>query len=264
MSDRFLKGKTALVTGSTSGIGLAIAKTLAASGANIMLNGLGDPKEIEEIRQSVESEFGVKVLFDGADLTDVEAIENLVKGTHEQFGSLDILVNNAGIQYTNPVEEFDPKMWDKIIAINLSSVFHTMHHAVPFMKQNGFGRIINISSVHGLVASVHKSGYIAAKHGVVGLTKVVALETAQENITSNAICPGWVFTPLVKKQVEAIAEKDGISFEQAKEKLLSEKQPSKEFVHPEDIGKLAAFLCREEAAQITGSSYTIDGGWSAR
>ncbi|MBK66908.1 MAG: 3-hydroxybutyrate dehydrogenase [Rickettsiales bacterium] len=264
MSDNFLKGKVALVTGSTSGIGLAIAKSLASKGASIMLNGFGDADEIEQIRNSMEKDYGVKAFYNDTDLSKPEDIGGLISDVVEKLGALHILVNNAGIQYTNLIEDFDPKMWDKIIAINLSSVFHTMHHAMPILKNQDYGRIINIASAHGLVASVHKAGYIAAKHGVVGLTKVAALETAQTHITANTICPGWVFTPLVEKQVQKIADDDGISFEEAKIKLLSEKQPSKEFVKPEEIGALAVFLCQEEAKQITGSSYSIDGGWTAR
>lgn len=260
-----LTGKTALITGSTSGIGLAIAKALAEKGCDIMLNGLGDAKEIEQTRQAIKQEYQVKAFFNGADLTKSHEIEALIQDAHQRLGRLDILVNNAGIQYVNPVEKFDTIMWDKMVALNLSAVFHTTHHTVPIMKEQGWGRIINIASAHGLVASVHKAGYVACKHGVVGLTKVVGLETAQnDNVTVNAICPGFVYTELIKKQIEIIAERDGMSFEDAKKQLLVEKQPSLEFVQPEEVGALAVFLCQEEARQITGSSYSIDGGWTAQ
>lgn len=258
------KGKTALVTGSTSGIGLAVARALAAQGAHVMLNGFGAPEEIEKQRKSLESEFGIQTAWSGADLTKPDQIELLIEDTLSQIGGIDILVNNAGIQYVAPIEEFPPEKWEKIIALNLSAVYYGIHYALPYMKKKNHGRIINIASAHGLVASPGKSAYVAAKHGVIGLTKVVALETARTGITCNAICPGWVLTPLVQKQIDAIAEKEGIPEPEARLKLLSEKQPSLEFVRPEQIGDLACFLCSDSAAQITGSAYSIDGGWTAQ
>lgn len=259
-----LKGKVALITGSTSGIGLASAKYLAQQGCDVMLNGLGDVDEIEKIRHAIADETGQRIFYHGADMTSADQIKSLIETTVEQAGSLDILVNNAGIQYVNPIEDFDPDMWDKIIAVNLSSSFHTMRHAVPHMKKQGWGRIVNIASVHGLVASVNKAGYVAAKHGLVGMTKVVALETAKHNITANTICPGWVWTDLIKKQVEILAEREGLSFEDAKVRLVEEKQPSCDFVLPEEIGSLISYLCSQEARQMTGGNYTIDGGWTTQ
>ncbi len=259
-----LIGKVALVTGSTSGIGLATARYLAHQGCNVMLNGLGDLHQIEAIRQEIETETGRTILYHGADMTSGAQIKDLIETTVEALGSIDILVNNAGVQYVNPVEEFDPEMWDKIIAVNLSSSFYTMHYAVPYMKKQNWGRIINIASVHGLVASVNKAGYVAAKHGLVGLTKVVALETAQTGVTANTICPGWVWTDLIKKQVEIISERDSISFDEAKKRLVQEKQPSHDFVLPEEISSLVAYLCSDAARQITGANHTIDGGWTAQ
>ncbi len=259
-----LKGKVALVTGSTSGIGYASARFLAQQGCDVMLNGLGELDKIEALRQSLQEETGQKIFYHGADMTSADQIQNLIETTVEQAGRLDILVNNAGIQYVNPIEDFDPDMWDKIIAVNLSSSFHTMRHAVPQMKKQKWGRIVNIASVHGLVASVNKAGYVAAKHGLVGMTKVVALETAKENITANTICPGWVWTDLIKKQVEILAEREGLSFEDAKVRLVEEKQPSSGFVLPEEIGSLIGYLCSDEARQMTGGNYTIDGGWTTQ
>lgn len=259
-----LLGKTALITGSTSGIGLAIATTMAAKGANIMLNGLGDADAIEKTRATLAGDYGVQVGYHGADMTKPDEIKDMVETTHKEFGSLDILVNNAGIQYTNPIEKFDHKMWDKIIAINLTSAFYTMHYAVPLMRQGGFGRIINTASAHGLVASVEKAAYVASKHGIIGMSKVVALETAEDNITCNAVCPGWVLTDLVKKQIEANAKRDGVDYDTAKRQLVEAKQPSKEYVLPEQVGELMCFLCSDAAAQMTGSSYVIDGGWTAQ
>jgi len=258
-----LKGKTALVTGSTSGIGLAIARALARQGASVMLNGFGDAALIERLKKEIGAG-GARVDYSAADMTQPAQIEALVKETAARLGSLDILVNNAGIQHVAPIDQFPAERWDAVIAINLSSSFHTIKHALPLMKRAGWGRILNIASSHGLVASVDKVAYVAAKHGLVGLTKVVALETARTKITCNAICPGWVLTPLVQKQIDARAADGKISPEAAKNALLGEKTPSLEFVTPEQIGELAVFLCSESAAQIRGASYSIDGGWTAQ
>ncbi|KZD00604.1 3-hydroxybutyrate dehydrogenase [Oceanibaculum pacificum] len=259
-----LKGRRALVTGSTSGIGLGIARALAAAGADIMLNGFGDAAEIETIKAGLAREFGVKTGYDGADMSKPEQIEALVAKTVAALGGLDIVVNNAGIQHTSPVDQFPVDKWDAIIAINLSSSFHTIRAALPAMRQGGWGRIVNIASAHGLVASANKSAYVAAKHGLVGLTKVVALETANDGITCNAICPGWVLTPLVQKQIDARAKNEGITVEQAELDLLGEKQPAKRFTTPEQLGELAVFLCSDAAANMTGSAYSMDGGWTAQ
>lgn len=255
-----LKGKTALVTGSTSGIGLGMAVALAKQGANIMVNGFGDKDAaIAQIKS-----YGVEVDYHGADMSKPAEIEELIQYTEKRFGSLDILVNNAGIQHTANIEDFPTEKWDAIIAINLSSAFHTTHHALPGMKKRNWGRIINIASVHGLVASTQKSAYVAAKHGLVGLTKVTALENARTGITCNAICPGWVLTPLVQKQVDARAERESISNDAAKQALVSEKQPSGEFVTPEQLGALAVFLCGQDASEIRGVAWNMDGGWAAQ
>ena len=259
-----LKGRSALVTGSTSGIGLGIARALAREGADIALNGFGDAAEIERLRASLAKEFGVRVAFVPADVSKPAEIRDMVARTVKELGAIDILVNNAGIQHTSPIEEFPEDRWDAIIAINLSSNFHAIKAALPHMRAKNWGRIVNIASVHGLVASVNKIAYIAAKHGVVGLTKVVALETARTPITCNAICPGWVLTPLVQKQIDDRAKRDNISGDQAREAMLGEKQPSMEMATPEQIGALAAFLCSEGAAQIRGAATTIDGGWAAQ
>jgi 3-hydroxybutyrate dehydrogenase len=256
-----LKGKVALVTGSTSGIGLGIARALAAAGADIMLNGFGDAAQIEAVRAGLAKEFSVKVAYDGADLSKVAAI---VKKTQDELGSLDILVNNAGIQFTAPVEEFPEAKWDAIIAINLSAVFYGMKSAIPGMKAKKWGRIINIASAHGLVASPYKVAYVAAKHGVVGATKVAAIELANDGITVNAICPGWVLTPLVQKQLEDRAKENGTDVEAEKKKLLSEKQPMEKFSTPEHLGALAVFLCSDAAETITGTPLSMDGGWVAQ
>ncbi len=255
-----LKGKTALVTGSTSGIGLGIAKALAAQGANVMLNGFGDA----EGPKAEVAALGVKVGYHGADMSKPAEIAAMVRACEAEFGAVDILVNNAGIQHVATVEEFPLERWDAIIAINLSSAFHTMHHALPGMKARGWGRILNIASVHGLVASAGKSAYVAAKHGIVGLTKAAALETAATGVTVNAICPGWVLTPLVQKQVDARAAKDGVDGEEAKRRLLGEKQPSLQFVTPEQLGALAVFLCSPAADQVRGVAWNMDGGWVAQ
>jgi len=252
------------VTGSTSGIGLGIARALAAQGANVMLNGFGEAGEIERLRAGLAAEFKVKTVFSGADMTKPAQIRELIGGAEREFGAVDILVNNAGIQYTAPLEEFPEERWDAIIAINLSASFHAIKAALPGMRSRNWGRIVNIASVHGLVASTQKAAYIAAKHGLVGLTKVVALETAQTRITCNAICPGWVLTPLVQKQIDERAAREGIAVEKARLDLLSEKQPSREFATPEQIGALAVFLCSDAAAQIRGAALPIDGAWSAQ
>jgi 3-hydroxybutyrate dehydrogenase len=249
-----LKGKNALVTGSTSGIGLAIARALAKDGANLMLNGFGDKAAIEKERSGIEAEFGVKVRYSPADMSKPREIAEMVAAAEKEFGSLDVLVNNAGIQHVANVEDFPADRWDAIIAINLSSSFHTIRAALPGMKKRKWGRIINIASAHGLVASGQKVAYVAAKHGVVGLTKVVAIETANAGITCNAICPGWVLTPLVQQQVDARAKEEGVRVDKAKVELLSEKQPMHEFTKPENIGALAVFHSSDAAASITGSA----------
>ncbi|WP_107315919.1 3-hydroxybutyrate dehydrogenase [Achromobacter xylosoxidans] len=259
-----LKGKVAVVTGSTSGIGLGIASALAAQGADIVLNGFGDAAEIEKVRAGLAAQHGVKVLYDGADLSKGDAVRGLVDNAVRQMGRIDILVNNAGIQHTALIEDFPTEKWDAILALNLSAVFHGTAAALPHMKKQGFGRLINIASAHGLVASANKSAYVAAKHGVVGFTKVTALETAGQGITANAICPGWVRTPLVEKQISALAEKNGVDQETAARELLGEKQPSLQFVTPEQLGGTAVFLASDAAAQITGTSVSVDGGWTAR
>ena len=258
------QGKVALVTGSTSGIGLAMAEALAQQGCAVMLNGLGDAAENETTRARLEEEYGVPVGLSGADMSKPEEIRTLVAETAEKFGSLDILVNNAGIQHVAPIDDFPEDRWDLIISINLSSAFHSTKAALPLMRKQGWGRIINTASVHGLTASINKSAYVAAKHGIVGLTKVTALETAEEPITCNAICPGWVRTPLVEKQIEARAEQTGLNMEEAARDLLAEKQPSKNFVTPEMLGGLLVFLCSDAAAQMTGVSLPVDGGWMAQ
>jgi len=259
-----LKGKVALVTGSTSGIGLGIATAFAQQGADIVLNGFGDAADIEKVRAGLADKHGVKVIYDGADLSKGAAVRELVENAVRQMGRIDILVNNAGIQHTAQIEDFPAEKWDAILALNLSAVFHGTAAALPHMKKQGYGRIINIASAHGLVASANKSAYVAAKHGVVGFTKVTALETAGQGITANSICPGWVRTPLVEKQITALAEKSGVDQETAARELLSEKQPSLQFVTPEQLGGTAVFLASDAAAQITGTSVSVDGGWTAR
>lgn len=259
-----LKNKGALVTGSTSGIGLAIARALAAEGFHIALNGFGDEAEIESIRQAIEKDYGVKAIFSPADISQYEAVAAMVEDVEARLGSLDVLVNNAGIQFTSPAEDFPIEKWKQIIDLNLSGVFYGIRAALPAMKKRGYGRIVNISSVHGVVASVNKTAYVAAKHGVVGLTKVVALENARLNITCNAVCPGWVLTPLVQKQIEDRAKAGGISVEQASIDLLSEKQPNARFATPEEVGELVRYLVSDAARGITGTVQVIDGGWSAQ
>ena len=264
MQDMTIKGKTALVTGSTSGIGLGIARALAAQGSHVMLNGFGDPKEIAQLQADITREFGVKVMYHNADMSKLVEIEAMMQAAFDQFGGVDILINNAGIQHVANIEDFPPEKWDAIIAINLTSAFHTTRLALPQMKAKNWGRIINVASAHGLVGSAQKSAYVAAKHGIVGFTKVAALETAQSGITCNAICPGWVLTPLVQKQVDARAVQDNISNDAAKKSLLAEKQPSGEFVTAEQLGALAIFLCSEAANQVRGVAWNMDGGWVAQ
>src|SRR6266436_7383551 len=259
-----IKGKAAIVTGSTSGIGLGIATSLAAEGCNLLLNGFGDPKAIEALRAELAEKHRVKVVYSPADMSKPADIRAMIALAESELGACDILVNNAGIQFVAPIEDFPDDRWDAIIAINLSASFHAIKAAVPGMKRRGFGRIINISSAHGLVASEEKAGYVAAKHGLVGLTKVVAIETANSGITCNAICPGWVLTPLVQKQVEAKAQEAGIPVEQAKENLVREKQPMLRFTSPEQIGSLAVFLCGDHTVTVTGAALSIDGGWTAQ
>ena len=259
-----LKGKTALVTGSTSGIGQGIAEALAAQGANIVLNGFGEAEAIEKLRSDIAAENGVTVTYDGADMTKPDEIARMVKDAEAQFGAIDILVNNAGIQHVAPLEDFPTERWDAVIAINLSSAFHSTKAALTAMRAKGWGRVINVASAHGLSASANKSAYVAAKHGIVGLTKVTALETGGSGITCNAICPGWVLTPLVQKQIEARAAASGRSYEEEKLDLVAEKTPSKDFSTPQQIGGLAVFLCSPSADQITGAPLSIDGGWMAQ
>jgi 3-hydroxybutyrate dehydrogenase len=259
-----LKGRTAIVTGSTSGIGLGIARALAAAGCGIVLNGFGEASAIECERTRIAGDFGVRAAFNSADLAKPVEIERMIEAATREFGQVDILVNNAGIQHTAPIESFPVGKWDAVLAINLSANFHTIRAALPLMRRRNWGRIVNIASTHGLVASIEKAAYVAAKHGVIGLTKVVALETAKTGITCNAICPGWVLTPLVEKQIEERAAREKISIDRAKIDLLSEKQPSHEFATPEQIGALTVFLCSEPAAQIRGAALPVDGGWTAQ
>lgn len=262
--DHRLKDKTALITGSTSGIGLGIAKTLAAAGANIILNGLGDAAEIEAIRAKLEKDHSIRAVYHAADMTKPEQIRDMCAKAAGLFGGVDILVNNAGIQYVSPVDDFPEEKWNAIIAINLSSAFHTTKACVPSMKEKGWGRIVNIASAHGLVASPFKSAYIAAKHGIVGLTKTVALEVAEDNITCNAICPGYVLTPLVEGQIKDQAKAHNLPEDEVVEKIMLAPQPTKKFVQIEEVADLALFLCHDSAQGITGTTHSIDGGWTAR
>ncbi|HYM47465.1 MAG TPA: 3-hydroxybutyrate dehydrogenase [Burkholderiaceae bacterium] len=257
------KGKTALVTGSTSGIGLGIAEAFGAEGANLIINGLGDAAEIETLRSRLAKEFGVTVLYDAANMSKPEQIEAMVKRGVEKFGAVDILVNNAGIQHVAPVDEFPLASWDAIIAINLSSNFHAIRAALPAMKKRGWGRVINVASAHALVASPYKSAYVAAKHGVAGLTKTVALEVAEQGITANAICPGYVLTPLVQKQIPDTAKARGISEEEVVKNVLLAAQPTRKFVTVEQVAALAVYLASDAAASITGAILPIEGGWTA-
>lgn len=255
-----LKGKTALVTGSTSGIGLGIALALARQGANIVLNGFGDT----EGPKAQVAALGVKVAYHGADMSKPAEIEDLMQFAAAQFGHVDILVNNAGIQHVALVEDFPVEKWDAIIAINLTSAFHTTRLALPAMKKSNWGRVINIASAHGLVASASKSAYVASKHGIVGFTKSLALETARTGVTSNAICPGWVLTPLVQKQIDARAANEGISIEQAQNELLAEKEPSLQFTTPDELGELAVFFCSPAGNNVRGVAWQMDGAWTAQ
>jgi 3-hydroxybutyrate dehydrogenase len=259
-----LKGKAAIVTGSTSGIGLGVARALAAQGADILMNGFGEAAQIEKLRKALAADYGVRVAYSGADMSKPAEIAGMVAQATRDLGRIDILVNNAGIQFTAPVHEFPVDRWDAIIAINLSAAFHATREALPQMLDRNWGRIINIASTHGLVASRNKVAYVAAKHGILGITKVVALETATTGVTCNAICPGWVLTPLVQKQIDALAKNERLGADAAKMKLLGEKQPSQEFATPEQIGTVAAFLCSEAAAQIRGIGLPVDGGWTAQ
>ena len=259
-----LEGKVSIVTGSTSGIGLGIARQLAAAGSGIVLNGFGERRQIEALRADLERELNVPVSYSGADMSQPAEVVNMVAEATHEHGRVDIVVNNAGIQHTAPVVEFPPQRWDAIIAINLTAAFHSIRAALPQMLERGYGRVINVASVHGLIGSAHKAAYVAAKHGIVGLTKVVALETAGSGVTANAICPGWVLTPLVEKQIADRAKAEGISIDQAQDELLSEKQPSRQFVTPEQLGDLAVFLASPGGSQLTGQAIAVDGGWVAR
>ncbi|WP_425070197.1 3-hydroxybutyrate dehydrogenase [Sagittula sp. S175] len=254
-----LKGKTAVVTGSTSGIGLGIAHALAGAGCNIVVNSFSDTEDDHAIAKGIADEFGVEARYIQADMSDPDQCRALI----EKAGSCDILVNNAGIQFVAPIEEFPTEKWNQIIAINLSSAFHTTAAALPVMRKAGWGRVVNVASAHGLTASPYKVAYVAAKHGIVGMTKVTALETAKEDITCNAICPGYVLTPLVEAQIPDTAKKYGMTEEEAKEKVILERQPSKQFATVEQIGGTAVFLCSDAAAQITGTTISVDGGWTA-
>lgn len=257
-----LKGKNAVITGSTSGIGLNIAKAFAEKGLNIVINGFGDKDDIEKERQEIEK-MGVKAIYHPADMTKPEEIEDLISTANKELGSVDILVNNAGIQFVSPVDEFPTEKWDAIMAINLTSSFHTIRSALPLMRKNGWGRIINMASAHGLVASPYKSAYVAAKHGIVGMTKSIALECAEDNITVNAICPGYVKTPLVEGQIKDTAKARGISEDEVVRDVLLKAQWTKKFVTTEQVAELALFLCSDAAENITGSHVSIDGGWTS-
>ncbi|WP_417793020.1 3-hydroxybutyrate dehydrogenase [Terasakiella pusilla] len=259
-----LNGKTALVTGSTSGIGLGIAHAFAKAGCNVVLNGLGNADDIAALVDRFNQDYDAKTVFLGADLMNVSEIENLMADAAAEFGGVDILVNNAGIQHVAPMEDFAPEKWDQVIALNLSACFHTTRLALPYMKEKNWGRIINVASAHGLVASVNKAAYVAAKHGVLGMTKVCALETAETGITANSICPGWVRTELVERQIEKRAAESGRTVEEEARDLLTEKQPSKEFVTPAQLGEAALFLASDAASQMTGTSLSMDGGWTAQ
>jgi 3-hydroxybutyrate dehydrogenase len=260
---RPLRGKVSLITGSTSGIGLGIARALAAAGSAVVLNGFGKPEDIAETQARIVSEFGVKVEYSTADMSQAKSVADMIATTLEEFGRLDILVNNAGIQNVAPIEEFPIDKWDAILAINLSSAFHTTRAALPAMRENKFGRIINVASAHGLVASPFKAAYVAAKHGIVGLTKVVALETAEANITCNAICPGYVYTPLVEAQIDGQAKAHGIPREKVIRDVLLAQQPNKRFATVDELGALAVFLSSDAASSITGVALPVDGGWTA-
>jgi 3-hydroxybutyrate dehydrogenase len=258
-----LTSKTALVTGSTSGIGLAIARAMAAQGANVVINGFGDAAAIEAERAKIEAEFGVKALYDGADMTDGAAIAAMVANAEKTFGSLDVLVNNAGIQHVAPIDEFPVEKWNQILAINLSAAFHAIRAAAPGMKQRKWGRIISTASAHSLVASPFKSAYVAAKHGIAGLTKTAALELATFGVTVNCISPGYVWTPLVENQIPDTMKARGLTREQVINDVLLESQPTKQFVTSDQVASLAVYLCSDAASQITGANLSIDGGWTA-
>ncbi|BAR55864.1 3-hydroxybutyrate dehydrogenase [Bradyrhizobium diazoefficiens] len=258
-----LSGKNAVVTGSTSGIGLAYARAFAAAGANVVINGFGSAEDIEKERAKIEADFGGKAIYSPADMTKPAEIAGMIALGEKTFGSVDVLVNNAGIQFVSPIEEFPPEKWDQIIAINLSSAFHAIRAAVPGMKKKGWGRIINTASAHSLVASPFKSAYVSAKHGIAGLTKTVALEVATHKITCNCISPGYVWTPLVEKQIPDTMKARNLTREQVINDVLLDAQPTKEFVTSEQVAALALFLCRDDAAQITGTNLSIDGGWTA-
>ena len=257
------KGKTALVTGTTSGIGLGIARALASGGANLILNGFGDAAEIERLRAELSERFNVTVRYDGADMSKAAAIEDMMQKALSEFGAIDLLVNNAGIQHVAAVDEFPPGKWDAILAINLSASFHTVRLALPAMKSRGWGRVVNIASAHALVASPYKSAYVAAKHGLAGFTKTVALEVAEMGITVNAVCPGYVLTPLVEKQIPDTAKARGISEADVIRDVLLAAQPTKKFVTVDEVAALTTFLCSDGAASITGAILPIDGGWTA-
>jgi len=259
----FLKGKTALVTGSTSGIGLACAKAFAAEGANVVINGFGDPDAIEAERAGLERDYGVQALYHGADLTRVEEIDAMMKAAADAFGAVDILVNNAGMQHVAPVDQFPVEKWDLILALNLSAAFHATRLAIPGMRAKKWGRIISTASAHSLVASPNKSAYVAAKHGLAGFTKTVALETARDGITVNCISPGYVWTPLVENQIPDTMRTRNMTREQVMNDVLLAAQPTKQFVQPEQVAALAVFLCRDEASAITGANLSVDGGWTA-
>jgi 3-hydroxybutyrate dehydrogenase len=260
---RPLVGKVSLITGSTSGIGLGIARALAQAGSAVVLNGFGTASEIAATRDQISAEYGVEVSYSPADMTKPEAIAEMIAATLADHGRLDVLVNNAGIQYVAPLDQFPVEKWDAILSINLSSAFHTMRLALPAMRKNGFGRIINIASAHGLVASPFKAAYVAAKHGIVGLTKVVALESAEEGITCNAICPGYVYTPLVESQIDGQAKAHRISREQVVHDVLLAQQPNKRFATVEELGAFTVFLASDAGASITGTALPVDGGWTA-
>jgi 3-hydroxybutyrate dehydrogenase len=261
---RTLKGKSAIVTGSTSGIGLGIARSLAGAGVNIVLNGFGLQEEIDRVRSGLEDSYGVKVLYAAADMSLPEDIAKMMDETFNHLGPPEIVVNNAGIQHVEAIETFPPEKWNAILSINLSAAFHTMRLALPWMRKNKWGRIVNVASTHGLVASPFKSAYVAAKHGLLGLTKAAALETAEQGITVNAICPGYVLTPLVQKQIPETAKARGLTEEQVIRDVLLHAQPTRRFVTEEQVGALALFLCSDAAASITGTALPIDGGWTAQ
>ena len=258
-----LKGKTALVTGSTSGIGLAIARAMAAEGANVVLNGFGEVGAIEAARAGIEAEFGVAATYSAADMTQPEAIAAMVRDAAARFGAVDVLVNNAGIQFVSPIEDFPVEKWDQVLAINLSSAFHTIRAAVPGMKARGWGRIINTASAHSLVASPFKAAYVAAKHGLAGLTKTVALELAAQKITCNCISPGYVWTPLVERQIPDTMKARGLTHDEVVNDVLLAAQPTKQFVTVEQVAAMAVYLCSDAASQVTGANLSIDGGWTA-